>query len=92
MAKLNLETFNEILFGALKDDSPEGKLEMIKAELQIVQNIMFDMIGDLLDELHDSGYQGETFLKIENLKSNTECLIEQMEELEKQINGGGSDD
>ena len=51
MNKLNLETFNDILFGALKDQSVEGQIKMLKAELNMIGDILFSETAELLDEL-----------------------------------------
>ena len=41
MNKLNLETFNDILFGALKDQSVEGQIKLLKAELNMIGDMLF---------------------------------------------------
>lgn len=87
MGKLNLDTFNEILLGALKDGSPQGKLEMLKAELEMVNNVFFSIVPEVLDELEANGYKSENFTKLCNVKANGEKLIKQIQELEEEING-----
>ena len=51
MNKLNLETFNDILFGALKDQSVEGQIKLLKAELNMIGDMLFSETAELLDEL-----------------------------------------
>lgn len=85
MGKLNLESFNKILLGALKDNSPKGQLEMIKAELSMVFEMITAETGDLLDELEDYGYQSERFDRIKRIKKNSEPLVIKMLELEELI-------
>lgn len=85
MATLNLESFNEILFGALKDTSTQGKIDMIRAELEMVANVFMEACGEVLDELEQNGYKSEKFDKVMNIKNNTEHLLEQLEELENQL-------
>ena len=81
MSKLNLDSFNEILFGALKDNSTEGKIKMLEAELGMVANIFYSEVAVLLDELEQTNYQSDQFQKILNIKSNSESLLEQLEQL-----------
>lgn len=85
MGKLNLESFNDILFGALKDQSKEGKLKMIEAELSMIANMMFDEMAELMDELEKNGYESERFTKIKNIKNNTESLVLEAEKLRKEL-------
>lgn len=85
MAKLDINSFNDILFSALKDKSVKGKIELIKSELNMVADTLFGECGKLLDELVDYGYESETFTRIKNIKANTESLISKLQELEAQL-------
>lgn len=85
MGKLNLESFNKILLGALKDNSPKGQLEMIKAELSMVFEMITAETGDLLDELEEYGYKSERFDRIKTIKKNSELLVIKMLKLEELI-------
>lgn len=91
MSNLNLETFNNILFGAFKEQTPEKKIELIEMELTIVADVMMDKVGTLLDELAESGYKSEVFTEITNIKNNTECLITELQELKAQIGESGDE-
>ena len=86
MNKLNLETFNDILFGALKDQSVEGQIKLLKAELNMIGDMLFSETAELLDELEQCGYESERFTRIKNIKSNSEGLLLKLEELEKNKN------
>ncbi len=79
--KLNLESFNDILFGALNDQSPKAKKELLLAEIKTANAILNKNIYDLLDELDERHYESEQFTRIHNIKSNIEILMKQYEEL-----------
>ena len=81
MSKLILDSFNEILFRALKDNSTEKKIEILEAEVGMVANIFYSEVAVLLDELEQTNYQSDQFQKILNIKSNSESLLEQLEQL-----------
>lgn len=85
MKHFNLNTFNDILKTALKDQSPKGKLELIEAELNMIGDMLFGEMAELMDELEKAGYKSERFSRIMNIKNNTEGLVMEAEELRKQI-------
>ena len=89
MNKLNLETFNDILFGALKDQSVERQIKLLKSELNMIGDTLFSETAELLDELEQGGYESERFTRIKNIKSNSEGLLLKLEGLEKQLKAGG---
>ena len=91
MNKLNLETFNDILFGALKDQSVEGQIKLLKAELNMVVDMLFSETAELLDELEQCGYESERFTRIKNIKSNSEGLLLKLEGLEQKLKEMESD-
>ena len=88
MNKLNLETFNDILFGALKDQSVEGQIKLLKAELNMVVDMLFSETAELLDELEQCGYESERFTRIKNIKSNLEGLLLTLKGLEEKLKAG----
>lgn len=91
MNKLNLETFNDILFGALKDQGVEGQIKMLKAELNMIGDMLFSETAELLDELEQCGYESERFTRIKNIKSNSEGLLLKLKGLEKELKEMESD-
>ena len=92
MNKLNLETFNDILFGALKDQSVEGQIKLLKAELNMIGDMLFSETAELLDELEQCGYESERFTRIKNIKSNSEGLLLKLEGLEQKLKAGGKNE
>lgn len=81
MARLNLEGFNDILFKALKNNNPEGRLKLLEAEMSLIADEFIRETAILLDELEETGYESEQFKKILNIKANSEGLLDQIEEL-----------
>ena len=80
MNTLNIDTFNEILLKAAKDE--ESKVKILESELAIVADMFYSEVAVLLDELVDNGYKSEQFQKILNIKNNSERLLEMLEELQ----------
>lgn len=89
MAILNLESFNEILCGALKDESPQGKIELLKVELELCSQSFYEKVGQVLDELEETGYDSKLFRELNDIKDTTVNIIEKLEELESQLEGEG---
>lgn len=83
MENLNVETFTKILLAAAKDD--ESKIQIIEAELAVVSDLMIVKVGELLDELDEIGYKSKRFQEIANIKNNTECLFEMLDELKEGV-------
>lgn len=79
MNTLNIDTFNNILLQAAKDE--ESKVKILEAELAMVADMLDLEVTVLLDELVNNGYKSEQFEKILNIKNNSLRLIEMYEEL-----------
>ena len=90
MSTLNIDTFNDILLKAAKDD--ESKIKILEAELSMAANVFMDEVELLLDELEKSGYQSEQFQKIINIKDNSERLLNMLDELKEKTEKVGSCD
>lgn len=80
MSTFNIDTFNDILLKAAKDE--KSKIKIIEVELGMTASIYMDQVALLLDELKENGYKSEQFQKIQNIKNNFERLIEMFEELQ----------
>ena len=76
---LNIDTFNDIILQAAKDD--KAKLEILEAELAMVADLFYNEVASFLDELLESGYTSERFTRIQNIKNNSETLLERVEKL-----------
>lgn len=79
MSTLNIDTFNDILLKAAKDE--ESKVKILEAELEMTSNIYYSEVAVLLDELEQTGYKSEQFQMVQNIKNNAVRLIERLEEL-----------
>jgi len=87
--KLDMNSFNDILFGALKEQTPETKIKMLHLELDMAQAVLIEEMFNLMDELVEKNYQSEQFTKINNIKDNMEILIDQISELKTIIENNG---
>lgn len=85
MTKLNLDTFNDLLFSAFEELTPEKKKELLEMEFHILFDVFCGRLCDLCDELTEIGYTSDLFEEISNLRSNGEDLLEQIKDLEEQI-------
>lgn len=75
MATLNLESFNEILFGALKDTSPAGKIRLLHEELNMCMSVYIDLAADVMFELEEKSYDSEKFRELNRLKDEYEPML-----------------
>lgn len=87
---MNINTFNNILLKAAKDDV--SKLKILEAEMSMIADMYYDEIGILLDELVEKGYDSEQFQKIKNIKANTENILEMIQKLERKIEVNADED
>lgn len=83
--QLNIDSFNELLFSALKDQSPQGRLDLLEKEIEMCALEFCNHMACLCDELVDKGYESELFSQVKNIKTNSEKLMEQADELRRQI-------
>jgi len=81
---VNLKSFNEILFHALKDDTSKGKLEFLKAELEIAFSMALESMQDVIDDLNKGRRYQDHLRKTNALIHSCDNLIEQIEEIIKE--------
>ena len=84
MSKLNLDSFNDILFSAFKEQSVEKKIELLEHEISFSSEMFLDEVATLLEELDKNNYQSEQFEIIKNIMNNTARLIKQVEGLKNE--------
>ena len=82
---MNLEQFNNILFGAFKDQSIESRIKLIETEITAASEVYVEAAFAVLDELENKSYESEAFDKVKNIKSNIEDLLQELEDLEKKV-------
>ena len=83
--KLDLNSFNDILFGAFKEQTPQKKKDLLIHELKMTNTILDNTINELLDELEEINYQSELFTRLHNIKSNMEHIMDQIYEIDKEL-------
>lgn len=74
MTTLNIETFNEILFTALKDNSPQGKLDMLKAELSMVYAMKIEAMETVMDALENGRGYMQDVQKVRNIDRSCDAI------------------
>lgn len=83
MAKtLNLDSFNEILFGAFKDQSPKAKAEFLAVEIQTAYSMKIVQMEELVKALNEGRSYHEELKLVNNIDGNLDTLAAQLEELE----------
>ena len=81
MTKLNIETFNEVLFTALKDNSPKGKLDLLKAELSMVYAMKIEAMETVMDAIENGrGYMQE-MERVRNIDRSCDTLNNMIDEI-----------
>ena len=76
--ELNLETFNEILFSAMKET---GHLDFLVVELETAMGLEFQEMLKLVDALNNNMPYHEILKTINNIDSNCEYLAKKIDEL-----------
>ena len=82
--KLNMDTFNEILFGAMKDQGPRGKRDLLLGELQMAYNVKIQSMEKVIDDLNKGLPYHKDLTLVNNVDSNLNAMGRQIEEIEKQ--------
>ena len=84
MTKLNIGTFNEVLFTALKDNSPKEKIDLLKAELSMAYAMKIEAMETVIDALeNDRGYMQE-MERLRNIDRSCDTLGNMIDEIYKE--------
>ena len=81
MTKLNIETFNEVLFTALKDNSPKGKLDLLKAELSMTYAMKIEAMETVMDALENGRGYMQDMEKVRNIDRSCDTLKNMIDEI-----------
>ena len=81
MTKLNIETFNEVLFTALKDNSPKGKLDLLKAELSMVYAMKIEAMEKVIHALEDGRDYMQEMEKLQNIDRSCDTLKSMIDQI-----------
>ena len=79
--QLNLDTFNEILFQAFKDQSPRNKAELFVHEIQAAYGFKIELMEKVVEDLNNGRPYEEHLQQVNNVDSNIDSLSEQLDEL-----------
>jgi hypothetical protein len=81
MTTLNIETFNEILFTALKDNSPQGKLDLLKAELSMTYAMKIEAMETVIHALEDGRDYMQEMERLRNIDQSCDTLGNMIDEI-----------
>ena len=81
MTKLNIETFNEVLFTALKDNSPKGKLDLLKAELSMVYAMEIEAMETVMDAIENGRGYLQEMERVRNIDRSCDTLNNMIDEI-----------
>lgn len=90
--KLNLETYNEILFGALKEKAK--KSEIIEKELNMAYSAKIQLMEELVGALNNNMPYHEILTQVNIVDANCDHLLKELEkyrEEEKAVQDGKID-
>ena len=79
--QLNLDTFNEILFGAFKEQTPENMLELLTVEMQSAMMMKIVAMEDVIKDLNQGKPYHQNLKKVNNIDSNLDSLGGKIEKL-----------
>ena len=94
MAKLNIDTFNALMFQALEGQSPQRKLELLRIELDYAYGVKINTMEQLVKELNEGSPYAETLGMVNSADSICEkvghcidALLEEYPELKDSSEG-----
>lgn len=79
MTKLNLESFNSILFDALNDDSPKGRIELLEMELQMAYAMKVEMMETIMKDLNEGRRYQNHLQTVNNINASCDELARQID-------------
>ena len=82
--KLTLDTFNEILFSAFKEQSPKSLHDLYVMELNMAYEIKIQCMEKVINDLNEGLPYHEDLQKVNNVDSNLDRLHEKIVQLEKE--------
>lgn len=84
MTTLNIETFNEILFTALKDNSPQGMIDLLKAELSMAYAMKIEAMETVIHALEDGRDYMQEMERLRNIDQSCDTLGNMIDEIYKE--------
>lgn len=83
MAELNIDTYNEILFTALKDDGPRGKAELLINEINFAYGMKIAAMEAVIDALNKRLPYHRELEQVNNIDTSCDRLNERLEAIFK---------
>lgn len=87
MAKLSLESFNEILFKAIE---PGKHVELIEHEIELAYSVKIQKMEELVMSLNECKPYHEILQEVNNIDANCDLLMAQLEKLKERVSSNGS--
>ena len=81
MTKLNIGTFNEVLFTALKDNSPKGKIDLLKAELSMAYAMKIEAMEKVIHALEDGRDYMQEMERLRNIDRSCDAIKSMIDEI-----------
>ena len=84
MAKtLNIDSFNDILFAAFKEQSPKAKAELLIMEIQTAYALKIQHMENVIEALNEGRPYHQELELVNNIDRNLDHMGAQLEELKK---------
>ncbi len=81
--QLNLDTFNEILISAFKDQGPKSIHELYRLELDMAYSTKVEKMENLVEALNNGRPYHKILQEVNNVDSNCDALLKKLQELEE---------
>ncbi len=83
MKELNLDTFNEILFSAFKDErkNPQGMVELLQMEIETAYRLKIIQMENVIDDLNNGRPYHMNLQQVNTIDSNLDSLSEKIDKI-----------
>ena len=81
---LNINTFNEIIFGAFKDQSPKAKAELLRMEINAAYTMKIQQMEEVIADLNEGRPYHKNLQTVNNIDGNLDDLAAQLDDLIKE--------
>ena len=82
--KLDIDTFNEVLFSAFKEQTPKALHELYIMELQTAYSIKIQCMEKVIDDLNEGKPYFDDLQKVNNVDHNCDVLNKKIKALEEE--------
>lgn len=81
MSSFSIDTFNEILFSAFKDQSPKNMLELLTHEIKMAYSVKIQHMEYVIEDLNNGRPYEKSLELVNNVDSNCDVLQKRIEQL-----------